>query len=90
MTNERGFALLGVMLVLALLGVVVGELSVSMRLEASMVRSYKENVLATHLAEAAIQQAIREILGPGNTSRRWRKKGAALSSCGERRARPCP
>jgi general secretion pathway protein K len=65
-TNERGFALLAVMLVLALLGVVVGELSVSMRLEASMIRSYKESVLATHLAEAAIQQAIREILGPGN------------------------
>jgi general secretion pathway protein K len=65
-TNERGFALLAVMLVLALLGVVVTELSVSMRLEASMVRSYKESVLATHLAEAAIQQAIREILGPGN------------------------
>ena len=65
MTNERGFALLAVMLVLALLGVVVTELSVSMRLEASMVRSYKESVLATHLAEAAIQQAIREILGPG-------------------------
>jgi general secretion pathway protein K len=65
-TNERGFALLAVMLVLALLGVVVAELSVSMRLEASMVRSYKESVLATHLAEAAIQQAIREILGPGN------------------------
>ncbi|HWN90003.1 MAG TPA: prepilin-type N-terminal cleavage/methylation domain-containing protein, partial [Verrucomicrobiae bacterium] len=65
MTNQRGFALLAVMLVLALLGVVVTELSVSMRLEASMVRSYKESVLATHLAEAAIQQAIREILGPG-------------------------
>ena len=66
MTNQRGFALLAVMLVLALLGVVVTELSVSMRLEASMVRSYKESVLATHLAEAAIQQAIREIQGPGN------------------------
>lgn len=66
MTNERGFALLAVMLVLALLGVVVTELSVSMRLEASMVRSYKESVLATHLAEAAIHQAMREILGPGN------------------------
>src|SRR5439155_75546 len=64
--NQRGFALLAVMLVLALLGVVVTELSVSMRLEASMVRSYKESVQATHLAEAAVQQAMREILGPGN------------------------
>jgi general secretion pathway protein K len=66
MRDQRGFALLAVMLVLALLGVVVTELSMSMRLEASMVRSYKESVLATHLAEAAVQQAMREILGPGN------------------------
>jgi general secretion pathway protein K len=63
--NERGFALLAVMLVLALLSVVVTELAVSMRLEASMVRSYKDGVLAAHLAEAAVQQGIREILGPG-------------------------
>jgi len=63
--NERGFALLVVLLILALLGVVVTELAVSMRLEASMVRSYKDSVLAAHLAEAAVQQAIREILGPG-------------------------
>lgn len=65
MTNERGFALLAVMLVLTLLGVVVTELSMSMRLEASMVRSYKEDMLATHLAEAGVQQAMREIVGPG-------------------------
>lgn len=65
MNNERGFALLAVMLVLALLGVVVAELAVSMRLEASMVRSYKDGVIATHLAEAAVQQAMREIVGPG-------------------------
>jgi general secretion pathway protein K len=62
MSRQRGFALLAVMLVLALLGVVVGELAFSMRLEASMVRSFKEGILATHLAEAGIQQAIREIL----------------------------
>lgn len=60
--GEGGFALLAVMLVLALLGVVVAELAFSMRLEASMVRSYKETVLATHLAEAAVEQAIREVL----------------------------
>jgi general secretion pathway protein K len=30
-----------------------------------MVRSYKDVTLATHLAEAAVQQAMREILGPG-------------------------
>src|SRR5512132_4703850 len=52
--NDRGFALLAVMLVLALLGVVVTEFAVSMRLEASMVRSYRDGVVATHLAEAAV------------------------------------
>jgi general secretion pathway protein K len=64
--NERGFALLVVMLVMTLLAIVVTELSMSMRLEASMVRSYKDVTLATHLAEAAVQQASREILGPGS------------------------
>jgi len=64
--NERGFALLAVMLVMTLLAIVVTELTMSMRLEASMVRSYKDVTLATHLAEAAVQQAAREILGPGS------------------------
>jgi general secretion pathway protein K len=63
--GERGFALLSVMLVLALLGVVVTEFAVSTRLESSMIRSYKDGVLAGHLAEAGVQQALREILGPG-------------------------
>jgi general secretion pathway protein K len=66
MRSERGFALLSVMLVMALLAVVVTEFAVSTRLEASMIRSYKDGVLAAHLAEAAVQQAIREILGPGS------------------------
>ena len=65
MKNERGFALMVVMLVMTLLGIIVTELAMSMRLEASMVRSYKDVTLATHLAEAAVQQAMREILGPG-------------------------
>ena len=65
MRSERGFALISVMLVLALLAVVVTEFSVSTRLESSMIRSYRDGVLATHLAEAAVQQALREILGPG-------------------------
>ena len=60
--NERGFALLAVTLVLALLGVVVSELAFSMRLETAMVRSYKDAILARQLAEAGIQQAVREIL----------------------------
>ncbi len=61
-TDQRGFALLAVTLVLALLGVVVTEFSFSMRLEAAMVRSYKDAILARHLAEAGIQQGIREVL----------------------------
>lgn len=60
--DEGGFALLAVTLVLALLGVVVTELAFSMRLEAAMVRSYRDGILARHLAEAGIQQGIREIL----------------------------
>ncbi len=61
-TDQRGFALLAVTLVLALMGVAVTEFAFSMRLEAAMVRSYKDAVLARHLAEAGIQQAIREVL----------------------------
>ena len=62
MTSERGFALIAVLLVLALLAVVVTELAFSARLEASMVRAYRDGVQARHLAEAGVQQAIREIL----------------------------
>ncbi len=62
LTDQRGFALLAVTLVLALLGVVITEFAFSMRLEAAMVRSYKDAILARHLAEAGIQQGIREIL----------------------------
>ncbi len=62
MTSERGFALVAVVLVLALLGIVVAEFAFSMRLEATMVRSFKEDVIGLHLAEAAVEQAIREIL----------------------------
>jgi general secretion pathway protein K len=61
-TDQRGFALLAVTLVLALLAVVVSEFAFSMRLEAAMVRAYKDAILARHLAEAGYQQAVREIL----------------------------
>lgn len=60
--DRRGFALVAVLLVLALLGSVVTELALSMRLEASAVRAYKEGILGAHLAEAGVEQAIREIL----------------------------
>ncbi len=63
--DARGFALVAVLLVLALLGVLGAEFAYSMRLEASAVRAWKEAVLAAHLAEAAVEQAVREIAGEG-------------------------
>jgi hypothetical protein len=62
MKTQAGFALLAVMLVLMLLAVVVTEFAFSARLEASMVRAYRDGVLASHLAEAGVEQAIREVL----------------------------
>lgn len=62
MRDDRGFALLAVMLVLALLGVIVAEFAFAMRLEASMVRAYRDTVVAEHLTEAGLHQAVREIL----------------------------
>ncbi|HZP35411.1 MAG TPA: hypothetical protein VFE48_02850 [Methylomirabilota bacterium] len=59
--DERGFALLSVMLVVALLTVVVLELTVAMRLEAAAGRSFRDGLVAAHLAEAGVQQALREI-----------------------------
>jgi general secretion pathway protein K len=60
--DQRGFALLAVILVLTLMSVVVTEFAFSMRLEAAMVRAYRDAILGKNLAEAGIQQAIREIL----------------------------
>lgn len=68
MRGERGFVLLAVLLVLTLLAVIVIEFSFSARLEASMVRSYRDGVLARHLAEAGVQQAIREIMSPSQVA----------------------
>lgn len=65
MSDRHGFALVAVMLVLGLLGVIVAEFALSMRLEAAMVRSYKETMLARNLAEAGVEQAIREVLSHG-------------------------
>lgn len=59
--DQRGFALVAVLLVLALLGIVGGEFAYSMRLEATAVRAWKEDIAAAHLAEAAVEQALREI-----------------------------
>lgn len=65
MRDQRGFALLAVVLVVALLGVVATELAVGARLEAGMVRAHRDAVAARHLAEAAVHQAIREVQGEG-------------------------
>src|SRR5881409_3574692 len=62
-TRERGFALVVVLLVLALVAVAGGEFAYSMRLEAAAVRAYKNGLIGSHLAEAALEQAIREIVG---------------------------
>ena len=62
LASERGFALLLVLLVLALVAVVGAEFSYSMRLEASAVRAYKSEIIGNHLAETAVAQAIREIV----------------------------
>jgi general secretion pathway protein K len=60
---DRGFALVAVLLVLGLLGLVGAEFAYSMRLEATAARAYKEGIAAAHLAEAGVEQAIREIAG---------------------------
>ena len=62
MNNEKGFALLAVLLVLAMLGVLGAEFAYMTRLEASAVRTYKDGIAAGHLAEAAIAQALRELI----------------------------
>jgi general secretion pathway protein K len=61
--DERGFALVAVLLVLALLGIVGAEFAYSMRLEASAMRSWRDNLAAAHLAEAGVEQALRELMG---------------------------
>src|SRR3989441_334164 len=62
MRAERGFALIVVLLVMAIVGVVGAEFAYSMRLEATAVRAYKDRILASHLSEAAFAQAVREIV----------------------------
>ncbi len=59
--TERGFALIAVLLVLGFVAVIGAEFAYSMRLEATAARVYKETLIATHLAEAGLEQAIREL-----------------------------
>ena len=62
MKRERGFALIAVLLVLSFVAIIGAEFAFSMRLEATAARVYKENLIAGHLAEAGLEQAIREIV----------------------------
>jgi general secretion pathway protein K len=61
--GERGFALVAVLLVLGLLGIIGAEFAYSMRLEASAMRAWRDNINAAHLAEAGLEQALRELSG---------------------------
>src|SRR5205814_8609261 len=47
--DERGIALIVVLLVMAIVGIVGAEFAYSMRLEASAVRAYKAGIVANHL-----------------------------------------
>jgi general secretion pathway protein K len=60
--GERGFALVAVLLVLAFVAIIGAEFAYAMRLEATAARVYKETLIAGHLADAGLQQAIREIV----------------------------
>jgi general secretion pathway protein K len=60
--GQRGFALVAVLLVLAFVGIIGAEFAYSMRLEATAARMYKETLISNHLAEAGLEQAIREIV----------------------------
>jgi general secretion pathway protein K len=60
--DQRGFALVAVLLVLAFVAVIGAEFAYSMRLEATAARVYKETLIATHLAEAGLEQAVRELV----------------------------
>jgi general secretion pathway protein K len=62
-SGERGFALVAVLLVLGLLGIIAAEFAYSTRLEAEAMRSWRDAMRAAHLAEAAAEQALRELAG---------------------------
>lgn len=60
--DARGFALVTVLWVLALLLVVVAEFARAMRLEAETTRNYRAGVAAARLAEGGYHRALAEIL----------------------------
>ena len=60
--GEGGFALVAVLLVLALLLTVAGEFAQAMRVEGLTTIGFRNAVTARHLAEAAYERAVAEIL----------------------------
>jgi general secretion pathway protein K len=59
---EGGVALILVLLVLALLLTVAGQLAQAMRIEATTTLNFRDSLTATYLAEAAYHRAVAEIL----------------------------
>ncbi len=60
--NQSGVALFMVIWILALLVVIVGQFSFSMRAEVNAARQFKEAAAAYYIAEAGVNRAILEIL----------------------------
>jgi hypothetical protein len=63
--DEKGVALIIVLLMLSLLLMVVGEFAPAMRLEATTALNFRAAVAGTYLAEAAYYRAVAEILPDG-------------------------
>ena len=66
LADQSGAALFLVIWILALLMVIVGEFSYSMRAEVNATRQFKEAAAARYIAEAGINRAILEILKQQN------------------------
>jgi general secretion pathway protein K len=62
LSDERGLALVIVLLVLALLLTIAGEFALAMRLEGRTTLNFAASIAAGHLAEAGYQRAVAEIL----------------------------
>ncbi len=60
--GERGLALMVVLWILALLGVMFGTFTFSMRTELAAASNFREEAMAYHLAEAGIYQAAAELI----------------------------
>jgi len=72
---RSGFALVLVLWVLSLLTIMAGSFALSMRREASIVATIKNNAEASAIAESGIAIAEMMLLGPDKT-KRWRTDGS--------------